>query len=185
MKPIDSWGARQPGDVGFIRRRDPFSLLVSEFLEELHEDYTGSFIPTHSFIIDYGELVIEAALTFNSNSVASIHPDVEYENIDPADIQLWRIQRTQSQIDVALRNFVVKYAGAGYGIADLLGFALEAFARHFGNPKARNPILLSYVCSQGTLLFLREDAGEKWPLRVDLNDCDPLELLNNFVANRT
>src|SRR5262249_36793239 len=100
-------------------------------------------------------------------------------------VQLWRIERTKEQTEQALNTFIVEYAKDGYGFLNLLGFALEAVMRHLGNPKARNPILLSYVCSQAALLFLRYPAGEKWPVTADLRDCDPLALLMLCEAHET
>ena len=138
-------------------------------------------MPTHCFIMSHEDMVIEAGLSFNEDSVATINPASEYVNLP---VQLWRIDRTPEQRTEALDTFVLQYAKDGYGLFNLFGFAVEATMRHLGNPKARNPILLSYVCSQAALLFLRYPATEKWPLLADLRDCDPLALLMLCEANK-
>lgn len=180
MKLI-SWEQRQPGDIGFVRRHSILGDLIAQFVSEIHEDYKGGFVPTHAFVITHDDMVIESGLSFNENSVAAINLAVEYVALP---VQLWRISRTPDQILGALNVFVKEYAKDGYGLLNLLGFALEAVARHLGNPKACNPILLSYVCSQATLLFLRYPAAEKWPLTADLRGCDPLALLMLCLSNQ-
>jgi hypothetical protein len=180
MKLI-SWENRQPGDVGLVRIENLMGGLIADFVSEIHEDYRGGFVPTHAFVMAPGDMVIESALTWNEDSVAAINPASQYAEM-PA--QLWRVERSAVQINAALGAFMTEYAGDGYGVMNLLGFAIEAMMRHLGNPKARNPILLSYVCSQAALLFLRYPAAEKWPLKADLRDCDPLALLMLCEAHR-
>jgi hypothetical protein len=166
----------------FVALQSVMGTLIKDFVVEIHEDYKGSFVPSHSAIMAAGDMVIESSLSWNEDSVAAINPASEYEQLP---VQLWRIDRTEKQTDAALDQFITQYAGDGYGFLNLLGFALEAAMRHLGNPRARNPILLSYVCSQAVLLFLRYPSGEKWPLTADLRDCDPLALLMLCEANES
>jgi hypothetical protein len=168
------WGNRQPGDIVLVALQSIVGDLIKDFVAEIHEDYKGSFVPSHAAIVAPGDLLIESSMSWNQDSVAALNPASEYDKLP---VQCWRIERTDAQISSALSEFMTAYAGVGYGFLNLLGFALEAMMRHLGNPKARNPILLSYVCSQAALLFLRYPAGEKWPLTADLRDCDPLALL--------
>jgi hypothetical protein len=176
------WENRQPGDVGLVRLQDLMGDLIADFVSEIHGDYRGGFVPTHAFVMAPGDMVIESSLTWSENSVAAINHASQYVKLP---VQLWRIDRTEDQVNSALKQFRSDYAGDGYGVLNLLGFAIEAVLQHLGNPKARNPILLSYVCSQAALLFLRYPAEEKWPLTADLRDCDPLQLLMLCEANTT
>jgi hypothetical protein len=154
------WEDRQAGDIGLVRVNNLMGDLIASFISEIHEEYKGGFVPSHAFIMGHGDMVIESGLSWNEDSVAALNPASEYVK---APVQLWRIERTSEQSEEALSTFFVQYAKDGYGFLNLLGFAIEAMARHLGNPKARNPILLSYVCSQAALLFLRYPAAEKWP----------------------
>ncbi|SRR5579884_676568 len=171
MKPID-WQDRQAGDIGLVRLHSLMGDLIVDFERRLHPDYQGDFIPSHAFVVHDRDLVIESALNFNQNSVAALNPASEYDN---CELRLWRIERTPEQITNALKAFLATYAHDGYGLLDLFGFALEA-CEHCVGLKASNAILVSYVCSQAALLFLRYPAGERWPWMVNLRDCDPLKL---------
>ena len=175
MKQI-SWVDRMVGDVGLVRSSGLFSDLIVDFVSELHEDYAGSFIPSHAFIVGFDDTIIEASLA----SMAAIRPCNEYDSLP---VQLWRIERTPAQIASGIATYVDTYSLAGYGIFDLLGFAIEAAMQHLGNPAARNPILFGYVCSMVVLSFLRYPSSEKWPLTADLRDCDPLALLMMCMSN--
>jgi hypothetical protein len=174
MKQI-SWQDRIPGDVGLVRGDGLLSDLIVDFVSELHEDYVEQFIPSHAFILGFDDMIIEASLT----SMAAIRPCTEYENLP---VQIWRIERTPDQIAKGISAYIEQYNPAGYGLLDLLGFAIEAVLQHLGNPKARNPILFGYVCSMVVLSFLRYPSSEKWPLTADLRNCDPLALLMMFQA---
>ena len=168
------WHERQPGDIVLVALQGLFGNLIKEFVAEIHPEYKGSFVPSHAAIMAPDDMVIEAGLSWNEDSVAAVNPASEYANVP---VQVWRIERSEPEIMDALSRFHGVYAGLGYGFLNLIGFAIEAVMRHLGNPKARNPILLSYVCSQAALLFLRYPAAEKWPLTAGLRDCDPLALL--------
>ena len=181
MKRIN-WEQRQPGDVILVRAHGLLPDLIADFEAELHTEYRGGFVPTHAAIMAEGDMLIESALSLHQDSVAAINPASEYASLP---VQVWRIERNVADVESALREFVKEYAKDGYGLLDLLGFAVEAVRRHLGNPLARNPVLVSYVCSQAALLFLRMPAVEKWPLKVDLRTCDPLALLMLFSANET
>lgn len=181
MKRIN-WEERQPGDIVLVRMHGLLPDLISHFESEIHGDFRGGFIPTHAAIMGEGDMVVEAALSLHENSVAAINPASEYASLP---VQVWRIERSAVDVESALREFVKEYAKDGYGLLDLLGFALEAVKRHLGNPLAGNHVLVSYVCSQAALLFLRMPAVEKWPLKADLRSCDPLALLMLFSANET
>jgi hypothetical protein len=181
MKQV-AWDDRAPGDVGLVRLTDLMGDLIVDFEREMHPEYHGQFIPSHAFIAADHDMVIEASLRRTEDSVAAINPASEYEHLEK---MLWRIDRTETQVEAALKEYLREYAGEGYGFLNLLGFALEAMGRHLGNPKARNPILLSYICSQGVLLFLRLPSNEKWPATADLRDCDPLALQLLCIANET
>jgi len=173
-----SYKDRAPGDILFIRNNSIESGFIVDFESEIHENYKGNFVPSHVAIEAYSGTIFEAVW----NKLVAVAADTKY-NLCP--IQVWRLDRTSEQIEVALRTYAKQYGNAGYGILDLLGFAIEAFKRHLGNPKANNPIFAGYVCSMAALLFLRYDSGEKWPLVADMRDCDPLQLLMNCLDNAT
>jgi hypothetical protein len=171
MKRIN-WHDRQAGDIGLVQLHGLAADLIVDFERQLHPEYQGTFVPSHAFIVNTDDLVIEATLSLWQNSVAALNPASEY---DGYEIELWRIERTPEQIDAAFKMFVATYAHDGYGLVDLVGFAIEAVARRAGI-KAHNPILWSYVCSQAALLFLRYPSAERWPNEVEIRDCDPLQL---------
>jgi hypothetical protein len=175
MKQIP-WQDRVPGDVGLVRGNDLLSSLIVDFVSELHEDYTQPFVPSHAFLVGFDDMIIEASLP----SMAAIRPCSEYNNLP---VQIWRIERTPDQIASGIATYIAQFSPDGYGFLDLLGFALEAVEQHFGNPKARNPILFGYVCSQAVLSFLRYPANERWPLLANLQDTDPLALLMMCIAH--
>lgn len=173
-----SYNSRAPGDLLFIRNVGIESDMIVDFECELHEDYKGDFVPSH-VAIEAGSGTIFEALW---NKMVAVSPDTKY-NLCP--IQVWRIDRSEQQIAAALKTYATQYGNVGYGILDLLGFAIEAFERHLGNPKAMNPIFNGYVCSMAGLIFSRLDANETWPMRVEMRDCDPLALLMACMANAT
>ena len=175
MKQIP-WADRTAGDVGVVRGAGLLSDLIVDFVSELHEDYTAQFIPSHAFIVAFDDTIIEASLA----SLGTVRPCSEYENLP---VQIWRIERSAEQVIDGIAAYVAQYSPQGYGLLDLLGFAIEAGWQHLGNPKARNPILFGYVCSMAVLSFLRYSSSEKWPLVADLRDCDPLALLMMFLSN--
>lgn len=176
-----SFDQRLPGDLGFVRRHNLMGDLIVDFLSALHDDYNGGFVPTHVFIVDHADMVIETNLSFHENSAAAVSPISEYEHLP---VQLWRIDRNLLDIARALNDFAAEYAHDGSGLVHLFGFAREAMLRHYGTPKASNPVLLSYACAQAALLFLRYPSNEKWPLTAELRDCDPLQLLMWCLANQ-
>ena len=179
MREID-WKDRQAGDVGVVRYPGLLGNAIAKFELDMHPEYKDAFIPSHAFIIGNGDTAIEASLTRSENSVAAMNAATEYDNLP---VRLFRIQRLPAQVAFALTDFILEYANEGYGLLNLLGFAIEAVARKLGNLHASNPVLLSYVCSQGVLIFLRYPSLEKWPLAIELHDCDPLFLLMNCLLN--
>jgi hypothetical protein len=182
MKQVE-WQERTPGDVGFVRLDGLMADLIVEFEEMMHPEYFGTpFRPSHAFIVGDHDTVIEATLTLTQDSLATIHDAHEYDGVP---VMLFRLERTAAQTGVALKEFLTHYMAEGYGLADLLGFAIEAFERHLGNKSARNPILLGYVCSMAALIFMRYPSQEAWPAFVDLPDCDPLFLLRACLAHKS
>src|SRR5262249_41633021 len=113
------WENRQPGDVGLVRIENLMGGLIADFVAEIHGDYQGIFVPTHAFVMAYGDMVIESALSWNEDSVAAVNPASQYADMA---LQLWRIERSAEEVDKALGQFIVEYAGDGYGVMNLLGF---------------------------------------------------------------
>jgi hypothetical protein len=175
MKQVD-WKDRLPGDIGLVCNVGIESDLIVDFEGELHEDYSGAFLPSHVFIQAPNDMIIESVW----NRMTSAAPDNKYECLP---LQMWRLTRTDAQIKDAINTYLYQYGTDGYGVLDLLGFALQAVLQHLGNPKARNPILCGYVCSMSALIFLRYPSSETWPRQADLRDCDPLALLMMFLSN--
>lgn len=169
MKLIDRTNV-EPGDIGVVEGSGIESELIIDFEREIHERFAGQFVPSHAFIVGYDGMVIEAT----ASGLGTTNPLTEY---DANAARFYRLDRTATQIQLALYDYIGQHGSQGYGWLDLLGFAIEAMKRHLGNPKARNPVLQGYVCSQAALLFLRYPSAERWPLTVELRDCDPLALM--------
>lgn len=174
MKQVE-WEQRMPGDIILVRSPGVEANLIVEFEQAIHPDYPG-WVPSHAAIEGFDGQVIEAVW----NQMTAVNPDSQYAGMPT---QVWRIDRTAEQIAWAINAYLTKYGADGYGIFDLLGFAIEALQRHLGNLTARNQIFWGYVCSMGGLIFLRLPSQEQWPVLADLRDCEVLSLLMMFQAN--
>ena len=112
------------------------------------------FYPSHVAIYDGADWV-EAWLDLKENSVAAVNPGSKYDD-SAYQREVWRPEGSPNQKSLALAQYVAEYARDPYGTLDLLGFLLEAGLRKIGWHDAPNPIQLSFVCSEGGLLYLRK-----------------------------
>lgn len=184
MKRVE-WKDRQPGDIGLIYDGTWIAKVIADFERRLHPQFQGSFVPSHAFVVSYDDHIIEADMKVGQDCETAVNIASEYAGVDPADIRLYRLDRTPTQIGYALWTIQVAGMYKHYGIDNLLGFALEAFARMLGNSAATNPIKRGLVCSQIVAEFLAYPSAESWASKpIDVRDCDPLALFILLEAHR-
>jgi hypothetical protein len=181
MIEITDWTARRPGDVFF--HRDPGDLLsqaIVIFEKRLHPGYTGSFFPSHTGAIGFGDTVIEAWMNFKEDSAAATDPASKYDGAMAAgDLKLFRFGTgNDNKIEYALKMFLADYRNLRYAWINLLGFAIE------GIRGGNNPINAGNVCSQSMrdysryvdLALFPDNSQTDWLSSVPVRNTDPLGL---------